>query len=197
MIKHANVHRRDVAFQVGDMVYLKLRPHRQQSVCKRIYQKLSPRYYGPFEVLQRVGVVAYKLKLPPSSRIHPVFHASCLKKAVGKPDWIQTLPKGLEEELTMEFEPEKVVAERFKQIGSEHIPQILIHWKGRSTDEDTWEDVPAFTAQFPDFNLEDKVVPKDGSIVMNHTGPSPSQSTRPIITQVYSRRRKKGGERDG
>ncbi|KZV27225.1 hypothetical protein F511_04678 [Dorcoceras hygrometricum] len=192
MVKHSNVHRRDVSFSVGDMVYVKLRPHRQQSVCKRVYQKLSPRYYGPFEILQRIGAVAYKVQLPPTSRIHPVFHASCLKKAVGNSAVVQTLPKGLETDLTMEFEPEKVVAERCKRVGQEQVPQILIHWKGRKTEEDTWEDITAFTSQFPDFNLGDKVAPESGGIVMDQTTVDPNKRARPIITQVYSRRKKAG-----
>ncbi|KZV15495.1 hypothetical protein F511_33210 [Dorcoceras hygrometricum] len=48
MVKQANVHRREVIYEVGDKVFLKLRPHRQQSVCSRVFQKLAPRYYGPF-----------------------------------------------------------------------------------------------------------------------------------------------------
>ncbi|KZV31629.1 peroxidase 64 [Dorcoceras hygrometricum] len=52
MTKYANNHRRDLEFTEGDSVFLKLRPHRQQSVCSRIFQKLSPRYYGPYEILQ-------------------------------------------------------------------------------------------------------------------------------------------------
>lgn len=45
--------------------------------------KLSPRFYGPFEIMDRVGTVAYKLKMPSYSKIHPVFHVSLLKKKLG------------------------------------------------------------------------------------------------------------------
>lgn len=54
MVKHANSRRREVSFQVDDWVYVKLRPHKQQSICKRIYQKPVARYYGPFEVIRNV-----------------------------------------------------------------------------------------------------------------------------------------------
>ncbi|KZV21201.1 hypothetical protein F511_27607 [Dorcoceras hygrometricum] len=95
MLKFANVHRRDISFQIGDMVYLKLRPHRQQSICHRVYQKLAPKYYGPFPVIQRIGSIAYKLQLPEGSRIHPVFHASQLKQARGVIAKTWQLPQGL------------------------------------------------------------------------------------------------------
>ena len=72
----ANKHRQEVQFQVGDMVLMKLQPYQQFSVHGRANQKLSARFYGPYKV-----VVTYKQKLPESSRVHPVFLVSLLRRA--------------------------------------------------------------------------------------------------------------------
>jgi hypothetical protein len=70
------------SFEVGDLVFLRLQPYRQSSLKRSKAEKLKPRFYGPYMITRRVGEVAYELELPKGSRIHNIFHVSCLKKAV-------------------------------------------------------------------------------------------------------------------
>ncbi|GAU36702.1 hypothetical protein TSUD_16140 [Trifolium subterraneum] len=79
MKEQADMHRVHHQFKVGDLVFVKLRPYRQNSVLGRRVHKLSKRFYGPFKLIKAIGEVAFELELPPSSRIHPVFHVSQLK----------------------------------------------------------------------------------------------------------------------
>ena len=60
--------------------------------------KLSPKYYVPYKVLQKIGTMAYKLELPASSRVHPVFHVSFLKKVIGDKIPVQNIFPELDEE---------------------------------------------------------------------------------------------------
>lgn len=76
---HVDSKRHDVSFKVGDWVYVKLRPYCQSSVSGAAYHKLSKCFYGPSQVTERIGAVAYRLNLPLTSKIHPVFHYSLLK----------------------------------------------------------------------------------------------------------------------
>lgn len=80
MKKQVDKHRLDVQLEGDDLVSVKIRPYRLRSLAKRINEKLSPHFYGPFKVTKKVGKVAYKLDLPPTTCIHPVFYISQLKK---------------------------------------------------------------------------------------------------------------------
>jgi hypothetical protein len=79
---YADKRRRDLSFEVGDFVYLKVSPVRGTHRFK-VKGKLAPRYVGPFKIVDRRGEVAYKLELPPQlSDMHDVFHVSQLKKCL-------------------------------------------------------------------------------------------------------------------
>lgn len=76
MEKFANRKRREVHFEVGDHVFLKFQPYRFCSLATRPNKKLNPHLYEPYEIVEKVGTVAYRLSLPPIVKIHPVFHVS-------------------------------------------------------------------------------------------------------------------------
>lgn len=79
---YANLHCRNLEFEVGDHVFLKISPFRGVMRFGKS-NKLSPRYVGPFEILRRVGAIAYQLVLPPTlTSAHDMFHISMLKKYI-------------------------------------------------------------------------------------------------------------------
>ena len=79
MKRSADARRRDITFSSGDWVMVKLTPHRQSSMSQVPYSKLAKRFYGAYQILEKVGKVAYKLDLPTGSRIHLIVHCSILK----------------------------------------------------------------------------------------------------------------------
>lgn len=84
MKHYADRNRSDREFQVGDWVCLKLHPYAQQTVARRSNNKLSARNYRPYQIIPKIGSVAYKLELPATAQIHPIFHVSLLKKKIGE-----------------------------------------------------------------------------------------------------------------
>ncbi|KAE9602910.1 putative nucleotidyltransferase, Ribonuclease H [Lupinus albus] len=204
MKKFADKKRKFLEFEKGDWVFIKLRPHRQQTVARRINQKLAPRYYGPFPIVARIGAVSYKVKLPEATRVHPVFHISQLKKAIGEYVVESVLPAELEIDQEDIEEPETVLASREVLKAGQMIRQWLVKWKGRAIDDTTWEDEMLLQSQFPSLRLEDKAVSAaEGSDrASNLGGPTIDQeetnvTARPKVWQVYSRRKKVGqGERE-
>jgi hypothetical protein len=101
---------------------------------------MSPKYYGPYKVLQNIGTMAYKLKLLASSRVHPVFHVSCLKKVIGDKIPVQTILPELDEEGKIILDPEVITKIIIRQQRNRLISEYLIKWKNLPTEDSTWED---------------------------------------------------------
>lgn len=122
----ADSKRRDVEYVLGDWVYIKLQPYRQQSVYKRAYQKLASRFYGPYRVLERIGPVAYRLQLPEGSRVHPVFHVSLIKKHVGEDPAVKYDLPSIGNEGNPILEPEYVLDYRWIKKGGKFVEESLV-----------------------------------------------------------------------
>ena len=91
-------------------------------------------------MLQNIGTITYKLELRASSRVHPVFHVSCLKKVVGENIPVQTILPELDEEGKIILEPEAVTETRTQQLRNGSISEHLIKSKNLPTEDSTWED---------------------------------------------------------
>jgi hypothetical protein len=149
MKTYADKNRSDRQFNVGDWVYLRLKPYRHKSVAMRKHLKLSPRFFGPFQVLSRIGTVAYSLDLPSESRLHPVFHVSCLKKKLGlSSSPLSTLPH-MDNNRKIRSEPELIVDRRMVKRQGRAATKVLVRWRGASAEDDTWELLWTLQEQYP------------------------------------------------
>lgn len=150
MRNQANTKRTDVEFMQGDWLLLKLQPYRQNSLAHRKSHKLSKRFFGRFQIEERIGVVAYRLKLPVSAKLHNVFHVSRLKKFKGSPDQVvNPLPEAFINQQPL-LQPKTILKYRDVLQGSKTLSQALVHWEGQTESDATWEDVVAFRETFPD-----------------------------------------------
>ena len=154
---HANSKRQEVQWSVGEFVYVKLHPYLQSSLVRRVHEKLSPRFYGPFKILQKMGPVAYKLELPNTTRIHLIFHVSLLKRAVGSQVVSPFIPTSLSVNMELIMQPATVLGIRPSTVPGVAGTEVLIHWHDLPAYEDSWELFEVIQSQFPNFNLEDKV----------------------------------------
>ena len=114
-------------------------------------EKLAPTYIGPFEILERIGMVAYRLALPPNmSQVHPVFHISMLRKYISDPSCVlQPQSVELNEDLTFEEEPVAIVDYQVRQLRSKVIPMVKVLWRSNNVEENTWEIEAEMRAMYP------------------------------------------------
>ena len=157
MKSSANVHHHAMQFEVGDFVYLNLRHYRLRSLARRPNEKLSPWYFGPYKVVQQIGLVVYKLELPSSTTIHPVFHVSQLKWALGSVDLCQPLSPSLADDFEWLVELDQVLGVRQSPNINPPISEVLIQWKGLPQFEASWESLDMIKEHFLGFHLKDKM----------------------------------------
>ncbi|XP_028105072.1 uncharacterized protein LOC114304098 [Camellia sinensis] len=136
-----------------------------------VHGKLSPRFVGPFEVLDRIGEVAYKLALSPSLvGVHNVFHVSILRKYIPNPNHvIDHAPLQFKKDLTYEEHPVRIVDKKEQVLRHRVIHYVKVQWSIHSEREATWELEDEMRQKYPQLfettgmsNFEDEISFKRG-----------------------------------
>ena len=156
MKRMADPHRTEREFSVGDWVYLNFN-HTANYLFPWESKKLSPKYFGPFQVIARVGPIAYKLQLLSEARIHPVFHVSSQKKKVGNGVPVQSRLPPILDQGVLQHKPERILAKHMVKLWKRAVTEILVQWQGCDESDATWEGYYKLKERFPDLDLEDKV----------------------------------------
>ena len=147
---YADRRRRELGHEVGDHVFLKVSPTKGQTRFG-LKGKLSPRYIGPFQIIECVGSTAYRLALPPQlSGVHDVFHVSMLRKYTRDPNHIlqhETLE--FEQDLSVEEELVKVLEKQERRLRGRTITMARVEWKHHGPEEATWERQDVMEANYP------------------------------------------------
>ncbi|KAG8478790.1 hypothetical protein CXB51_028614 [Gossypium anomalum] len=113
--------------------------------------KLSPRFIGPYEVIEKVGPVAYRLALPPElEKIHDVFHVSMLRRYRSDPSHVVSPTEiKLQPDMTYEEEPIKILAREVKQLRNKNVALVKVLWQRHGIKEATWESEETMRNQYP------------------------------------------------
>ena len=149
---YADQRRRDLEFAVGDLVFVKISPLRNVvRFGKR--GKLSPRFVGPFPILERIGTLAYRVNLPEKmAGVHNVFHVSHLRKCVHDSN-IVINPNELEEldvepEASKPRRPVRIMEHSTKQLRRKIVNLVRVQWSEHEGDS-TWETEENMRSAYP------------------------------------------------
>ncbi|GJY96027.1 hypothetical protein Tco_0512388 [Tanacetum coccineum] len=113
--------------------------------------KLNPRYIRAFQIIERIGLVAYRLELPQElSRVHNVFHVCNLKKCLSDNTLVIPLEEiQLDDKLNFVEEPIEIMDRKVKQLKRSRIPIVKVRWNARRGPEYTWECEDQFKSKYP------------------------------------------------
>ncbi|KAA3466259.1 DNA/RNA polymerases superfamily protein [Gossypium australe] len=134
---YANLKQKEIKFQVGDKVFLKVSPWKKVLQSGR-KGKLSPRFIGPYEIIERIRPVAYRLALLPElHRIHNVFYVSMLRRYRSDPSHVISLTEvGIQPDMTYNEEPIKILAREIKELRNK---KVKVLWQRHGIEEATWK----------------------------------------------------------
>jgi hypothetical protein len=134
---------------VGDHVFLKVKANRSSPKLGNC-SKLAARYCGPFEILERIGPIAYMLTLPACMTIHNVFHVSLLKKYI--PDANHVIDWNViqvEQEGALQVHPVRILDRKDKQLQNRAIRLVKVQWTWYGPEDATWEHEDAMGTEYP------------------------------------------------
>ncbi|WVZ68636.1 hypothetical protein U9M48_017555 [Paspalum notatum var. saurae] len=174
---HSNKQRRDLSFAIGDWVWLRLHHRHASAIITAGASKLGPRFYGPYQITERIGEVAYRLKLPDKAKIHDVFHVALLKQFTGTPP-SSVVPLPPVHHGRVLPQPQKVLRARLNRS----VWEVLVQWLGRPASEATWEQLESFTTTYPEMQLADELFVGEGGSVVDA-----------FVGRAYRRRKSKSG----
>ncbi|XP_016706923.1 uncharacterized protein [Gossypium hirsutum] len=137
---YANLKGKDIEFAVGDQVFLKVSPWKKVLQFDR-KGKLSPRFIKPYEIIERIGRVAYRLVLPPKlKKIHNIFHILMLRRYRSDPTYVIT-PCEVEIQPNLSYSEEavKILARKVKELRNKRMSLVKDLWNRHGVEEATWE----------------------------------------------------------
>ena len=147
---YADMKRKDIRYEIGEKVFLKVSPWKKVMRFGK-KGKLNPRFIGPYEVIEKVGPLAYRLALPPElEKIHSVFRVSMLRRYRSDPSHIVSMETiELRPDLTYKEEPVEILAQKVKELRNKKIPLVKVLWRNHKTEEATWESEETMWQQYP------------------------------------------------
>ncbi|GKD83781.1 hypothetical protein Tco_1350620, partial [Tanacetum coccineum] len=158
--RYVDYRRKPLEFEVGDLVLLKVKPWKGV-VHFRKKGKLAPRYVGPFEILKRIGLVAYRLRLPEElSSVHDTFHVSNLKKCLADANLHVPLDE-IKVDKTLRFveEPVEIMDREIKKLKRKKIALVKVRWNSKRGPEFTWEHEDQMRIKYPQLFVDRVVEP--------------------------------------
>ena len=133
---------------------------------------MSPRFIGPYEILEPIGPGAYRLALPPElAKLHDVFHVSMIRRY--RYDESHILPMQeiqVHEDFSYDEEPKAILARDVKQLRNKQVPLVKVLWQHHGREEATWEPKATMRAQYPQLfesgmNFKNEILFKGGRVV--------------------------------
>jgi transposase InsO family protein len=141
--------RREISFNPGDYVYLKVSPIRGTRRF-RVHGKLAPGYIGPYRVQKKIGAVAYRLELPEGmADIHPVFHVSQLRRCLRVPEKGRVPEEEINLQTDLRYQEVPIKILDTKRTRNSEVRICRVQWSRHGVEEATWEREDALKKEFP------------------------------------------------